>query len=72
MRTKWEILQERAALQMQEAQKAYRYLEALRETTLGIECAGCGEMLETEADFAQHFLIPNEKWLNLGDCPKTD
>lgn len=35
-------------------------------------CTGCGTPLETEADFAQHFHIPDERYINLGYCPHTE
>lgn len=37
-------------------------------TRWGAHCS-CGEWLETEADFAQHFTISNPRYLNLGECP---
>lgn len=32
-------------------------------------CAGCAEVLVTEADFARHFVIPDLRYWNVGDCP---
>lgn len=29
----------------------------------------CGFHIVTEADFAKHFVIPDERYLNLGNCP---
>jgi hypothetical protein len=34
-----------------------------------MRCAGCGEHLPTEGAFARHFLVPDERYLNLGNCP---
>lgn len=34
-------------------------------------CAGCGEHLGTEGDFARHFKVPDERYKNLGYCPKN-
>ena len=44
-------------------------LDALDRTPFGGSCASCGEILVTEGDFARHFLIPDERYLNLGECP---
>lgn len=33
------------------------------------KCSGCGVMLETEADFAKHFVISDVRLFNLGTCP---
>jgi hypothetical protein len=32
-------------------------------------CGGCGKKLDTELDFAAHFVIKDRRRLNLGDCP---
>lgn len=32
-------------------------------------CSKCGTALATEADFAQHFVVPDVRYLNLGQCP---
>lgn len=45
-------------------------LDALDRQVFGGACAGCGAILATEGDFARHFLIPDERYLNLGLCPK--
>jgi len=29
----------------------------------------CREVLRTEGDFARHFVVPDERYLNLGNCP---
>lgn len=36
----------------------------------GRPCSRCGTHLETEADFAQHFAVPDLRYINLGNCPK--
>jgi hypothetical protein len=41
----------------------------LQNTPCGLTCSGCGTLLPTEADFAQHFTIKDERFLNLGECP---
>lgn len=42
----------------------------LEEGQCGTKCAGCGELLVFEKDFAAHFVVPDERYLNIGDCPK--
>ena len=46
-------------------------LEDLEHTHCGLSCDGCGTRLETEADFARHFVLPDGRYLNLGECPHT-
>lgn len=45
----------------------------LERTPLKVPCTGCLLPLETEADFAKHFVLmrksPTEFYLNLGWCP---
>lgn len=78
MRTKWEILEERR----DKARRAYESLQAeldgLDRTPcrmLGHEgyeflsCSTCGTEFKTEGDFARHYLIDDERYLNLGHCP---
>lgn len=69
MRTKWEILQARAEEMRVNLENAEKYLKGLERTPCGLKCAGCQTVLKTEADFAKHFVIPDERYLNLGDCP---
>ena len=40
-------------------------------TRCGIKCSGCGTELATEGDFARHFTVPDARYRNLGDCPKS-
>lgn len=68
-RTKWEVLEARRMALRLELQKIDRDMAGLEQTTCGLICSGCGELLETEKDFAAHFVIPNEQYLNLGECP---
>jgi len=69
MRTKWDLVEERLV----EAQKALdnvkAELEWMTDTPFAGECSGCGEKLLTEKDFAQHYVIPDERYPNLGNCP---
>jgi hypothetical protein len=75
MRTKWDILQERleeAKLVVQRLEDEIKYLENTPFVVNGTgECSGCREVLATEKDFAKHFLIPDERFLNLGNCPNV-
>lgn len=70
-RTKWDVLTARAAELRSAAEKAERRLRGLEATPCGLNCGGCGEYLATEKDFAAHFTIPDERYLNLGNCPKS-
>lgn len=45
---------------------------ALELTDCGLNCAGCDEFLATEGDFARHFIIPDHRYKNLGNCPNRD
>ncbi len=45
-------------------------LEALDRVPINCPCSYCRELLVTEGDFARHFVLPNERHLNLGECPK--
>jgi len=67
LRTKQQILEER----QNEAAKVFNNLTAQveDETPCNLKCSGCGVLLKTEKDFRSHFLIPDERYLNLGECP---
>lgn len=39
------------------------------KTSFGQDCTSCGLVLETEADFARHFIVPDLRYFNLGTCP---
>jgi hypothetical protein len=76
MRTKWDILQEKLAKTEADlqAQKDYiRYLENTEcvrdEGGEHISCDRCRTEFGTEADFAKHYLVPDERYPNLGNCP---
>jgi hypothetical protein len=72
MRTKWDVLVGRRDLLVVALEAANGQLEWMERTTFGRPCAGCGTILATEADFAKHFLIPDERFLNTGTCPRKD
>lgn len=69
MATKWEILEARRDEYLAQAEDVQRMLDGLEKTNCGLTCGGCGEYLRTEKDFAQHFIIPDTRYLNLGNCP---
>lgn len=68
-RSKWNILEERLAVKVAEVEMAVRELQWLERTTFGRSCTGCGVELATEADFVKHFVVRDERYLNLGECP---
>ena len=68
MRTKTEILQERLEEAYQTYLEAQGDLNHLKYTACGLRCASCREYFLTELDFANHYLVPNERYLNLGNC----
>lgn len=70
MRTKAEILENQIIDLRAKAEEIEMQLESLRKTPCGLTCSGCRTYLETEYDFAAHFLIKDERYLNLGDCPE--
>lgn len=43
--------------------------EGLERTPFGKNCTGCEQLLETEADFAKHFLLYSRVHKNNGYCP---
>jgi hypothetical protein len=72
MVTKWDVLVERRNEAQKKADQLQKDLEGLRKTYCGLNCAGCGKFLATEMDFAQHFTIPDIRYLNLGRCPLAE
>ena len=43
--------------------------EGYESTPCGLHCSGCDIYLDSEADFAKHFIIKDVRFLNLGECP---
>jgi hypothetical protein len=68
-RSKWDVLLERYQKASEEYLKLTRELNRLETQECGLTCSGCGALLETEADFVRHYLVPDERFLNLGYCP---
>lgn len=69
--TKWDVLVSRRDELAAQLEAANRELRGLEITRCGLTCSGCGTYLETEADFAKHFVIPDIRYLNLGNCPNV-
>lgn len=73
MRTKWEILQdlrEEATRKLARLEAEIKWLEETPFTANGTgSCSGCDQVLPTEADFAKHYVVPDERYYNLGYCP---
>lgn len=80
MRTKWDVLQERLAEAKNAVEKLEGELRYLRDTPFlqwqldgtSMEpgrCSGCQAEIGTEEKFARHFVISDERYLNLGHCP---
>jgi len=69
MKTKWEILRQRQIDARADLERIENEMFGLEQTPCKLNCAGCNIYLETEADFADHFEIPDEQYLNLGRCP---
>lgn len=68
-RTKMQILEERLAEKQRAADELERQIQGLHRTPCQLKCAKCGKYLKTEADFAAHFIVTDERYLNLGECP---
>jgi hypothetical protein len=72
MRTKADILLAKQATLAAELERVTREIEGMKGTDSNLVCSGCGDRLETEWDFASHFVIPDERYVNLGGCPVRD
>lgn len=69
MLTKWEILGLRRDAYLAQAAEVQRELDGLENTNCGITCPGCSMYLRTEKDYAQHFNVPDPRYLEFGNCP---
>lgn len=72
LRTKWQILNARRNQLAEELAMLDATIDGLARTNCGLKCSGCGVVLATEQEFAEHFVIPDERYLNLGNCPWVD
>lgn len=70
-RTKWEILTAQLETARAEVERLESYMRGLENTPDTVKCTGCDEQFTVNADFARHFLIPNEQYLNTGYCPNN-
>lgn len=70
-RTKWEILNARLESARAEVERLESEMRGMENTPDNAKCTGCGEQFTTNADFARHFKIPNETYLNTGYCPNN-
>ena len=75
MRSKWQILEARAdALmsQLKDISSQLAWMERTPFTANGTgRCSDCDTALHTEADFAKHYLVQDELYVNLGICPNN-
>jgi hypothetical protein len=73
MRSKWQILQARTDALMSQLADLTSQLDWMERTPFKANgtgrCSACGTELPTEADFAKHYLVEDERFLNLGYCP---
>ncbi len=75
MRTKAEILLAKRAYLAETLAKLDREIAGLKSQHTGggdflpLQCGKCGAVHETEWDFASHYVVSDERYLNLGDCP---
>lgn len=79
MRTKYDILVEKAEKLEREAQNIRFVLKDAGETPClitgteeHIHCGTCGVKFETELDYMKHYHVPHELYYNLGHCPWKD
>lgn len=76
MTTKMDILRDELTEAEAKAAALREHIDGLAATSCGLTCGGCGKVLDTEADFADHFVISryNQRmhYLNLGECPHTE
>lgn len=68
--TKWSILEARLIELNDAANALAAEMASLARTRCDLHCSGCRAYLATEADFAKHFIVPNPRFLNLGECPQ--
>lgn len=69
--TKWTWLEKRLAAAQAEVDALAGQLQGLEATPFGGDCSGCGQHLETEGDFAKHYIVRDPRYLNMGECPEV-
>jgi hypothetical protein len=74
-RSKWDIMNDQYERLDKEAKALLAEILGMQRTPFTAngtgKCSSCGDVLPTEADFAKHFLVEDEQFLNLGYCPKA-
>lgn len=74
-RTNYDIMVERRAVLAKALQNVEDTLKYYETGTCNITCTNCGAFFPKEIDFWKHYLISDETYANLGNCPnpkKTD
>jgi hypothetical protein len=70
MRTKVQILREREEKAYQAYEKLTRELNGLEMTRPAAnQCSSCGVVFGSQFEFDDHYLVDDERYLNLGNCP---
>jgi hypothetical protein len=77
-RSKWQIMQDEVVKLEQKVKDLKAHMAWAERTLFKVSgsqeevgrCSQCQTELRTEADFEKHFLVPDEKFRNLGYCPK--
>ena len=71
-----DILRDRLTEAEAKAQALRAQIDGLANTPCGAKACSCGTTFETEADFAEHFVISRinrmNNHLNLGECPHSE
>lgn len=74
--SKYNLLEAELVKMEEEVARRRRELDGLESTPCGYPCSACGTVLETELDFAQHFVVAQidrmNRHFNLGECPNTE
>lgn len=77
MKTKWEILQLRKKELLERVKNIEAHMEWAAKTPFKVSgsdepgrCSKCKKDLPTEMAFEDHFVVPDERYLDLGVCPK--
>jgi hypothetical protein len=70
MRTKWQILAAKRDKAAEAYNKICREMDGIDASQPVVQaCRTCGELFFTQGDFDRHYLIDDERYLNLGNCP---
>lgn len=76
MKSKWQILEDRLETAKRAVAAIEAELEWARNTPFQFpgtaepgQCSKCKTELATEEAFWKHYLVPDERFVNLGQCP---